>query len=244
MTREFVMTTSWDDGSPLDLRVAELLSKYGLTGTFYVPFETGHPILSPVQVRALAAVFEVGAHTVHHVELPDVPNAIAHSEIRDSKHRLEEVTGRECETFCFPKGRFSKRHLPMLRDAGFRGARTVELLSLKRPVSINGLAMIPTTVQAYSHETFEYVRNSVRRRKLTNTLHFLRICGSETWEHLAVRALMKACEDGGVFHLWGHSWEIEAAGQWATFEGVLALMGRFKARGVCVTNAGVCCYAA
>ena len=31
------ITTSWDDGHPLDLRVAELLAKYGLQGTFYVP---------------------------------------------------------------------------------------------------------------------------------------------------------------------------------------------------------------
>lgn len=243
MTKQFVMTTSWDDGNPLDLRIAELLSKYGLAGTFYVPFETGHPILSPVQVRNLAAVFEVGAHTVHHVELPDVPDSVAEGEIRDSKRQVEGVTGRNCETFCFPKGRFSKRHLPMLRDAGFRGARTVELLSLKRPVSIGGLAVIPTTVQAYPHETFGYLRNSVRRGKLANSLHFLRSCEKGTWESLAVQALTKACEDGGIFHLWGHSWEIEAAGQWATLERVLALMGQFRPLAACVTNAEVCRYA-
>jgi hypothetical protein len=32
--RPFVMTTSWDDGHPLDLQIAQLLSKSGLAGTF------------------------------------------------------------------------------------------------------------------------------------------------------------------------------------------------------------------
>jgi hypothetical protein len=34
---ETYITTSWDDGHPSDLRVAELLIKHGLRGTFYVP---------------------------------------------------------------------------------------------------------------------------------------------------------------------------------------------------------------
>ena len=67
--RQFALTTSWDDGYPLDLRVAELLVKYGLQGTFYIPSETGHPILRDEQVSELAKAFEVGAHTLHHVDL-------------------------------------------------------------------------------------------------------------------------------------------------------------------------------
>jgi hypothetical protein len=34
MKRVAYITTSWDDGHPLDLRVAELLAKYGLKDTF------------------------------------------------------------------------------------------------------------------------------------------------------------------------------------------------------------------
>ena len=34
MGRVAYITTSWDDGHPLDFRVAELLAKYGLPGTF------------------------------------------------------------------------------------------------------------------------------------------------------------------------------------------------------------------
>ena len=34
---KLIVTTSWDDGSRLDLKLAELLEKYGISGTFYVP---------------------------------------------------------------------------------------------------------------------------------------------------------------------------------------------------------------
>ena len=31
-----IVTTSWDDGNKLDLKLAALLDKYGLVGTFYI----------------------------------------------------------------------------------------------------------------------------------------------------------------------------------------------------------------
>lgn len=33
--KQLIITTSWDDGHPLDLKIAELLDKYGINGTFY-----------------------------------------------------------------------------------------------------------------------------------------------------------------------------------------------------------------
>lgn len=41
------ITTSWDDGHPLDLRVAELLSEYHLQGTFYVPIAAEAGTITP-----------------------------------------------------------------------------------------------------------------------------------------------------------------------------------------------------
>ena len=32
-----IVTTSWGDGNPLDIRLAEILASHGLRGTFYVP---------------------------------------------------------------------------------------------------------------------------------------------------------------------------------------------------------------
>jgi peptidoglycan-N-acetylglucosamine deacetylase len=243
MTQELVMTTSWDDGHPLDLRVAEMLRKHGLTGTFYVPFETSHSVLSIKQVRDLARDFEVGAHTVHHVELPTVPDEVAKAEIYECKQRLEEITGIECETFCFPKGRFHRRHLRMIRELEFRGVRTVELLSLGSPVNVTGLAVIPTTVQAHSHGSSCYARNCVRRLQLAKLVDSIRLGGHKRWDLAAMQLLKRACERGGIFHLWGHSWEIEAADEWGALERVLAVMGQIAKRAACLTNSEICRYA-
>jgi peptidoglycan/xylan/chitin deacetylase (PgdA/CDA1 family) len=34
-----VVTTSWDDGHPLDLKLAELLKKYDVPATLYMPMD-------------------------------------------------------------------------------------------------------------------------------------------------------------------------------------------------------------
>ena len=48
------ITTSWDDGHPMDLRVAELLTRSGLPGTFYVPPSNSRPTLSTAEIRGLS----------------------------------------------------------------------------------------------------------------------------------------------------------------------------------------------
>lgn len=243
MTRRLVMTTSWDDGHPLDLRVAELLAKHGLTGTFYVLLETPFPVMTQQQIRELASEFEVGAHTVHHVELSAAPDSVARAEICESKQRLEEITGKRCSTFCFPKGHFYKKHLEMVRESGLQGARTVELLSLEKPLNVGGVVLIPTTIQAHSHDLSAYARNCVRRGRARNLLQLFRAGGQKSWESLANRLLRKACDTGGVFHLWGHSWEIDTFRQWDALDRVLRLMSQIAKSGSCVTNAEICRYA-
>jgi peptidoglycan/xylan/chitin deacetylase (PgdA/CDA1 family) len=235
-----IMTTSWDDGHPLDIRVANLLAKYGLQGTFYVPGENGHALLSDTHIRDLAQHFEVGAHTLHHADLTAVADAVAKSEIAGSRRCIEEITGKACKSFCFPRGRFGRRHVAMARDAGFTAARTVELFSLDAPCQENGLALIPTTVQAYPHTRLAYWKNCAKRFKLNNLQHAIR-CGTiRDWSSVAISMLERASKLGGAFHLWGHSWEIEEAGQWQNLERVFAAMELRKRDGNCVTNFGLC----
>ena len=57
-----IVTTSWDDGHPLDVRLAELLSSYGVPGTFYLPLMYSKiPLLGRPQMRAIRALgMEIG----------------------------------------------------------------------------------------------------------------------------------------------------------------------------------------
>lgn len=213
---EFSVTTSWDDGAPPDLRLADLLLERGIKGTFYIPqfFEGG--AVSPSEIRELSSHFEIGAHTLAHVELTTVDLGRARAEITESKDWIEQVTGRECRMFCFPRGKFRREHLRLVSEAGYKGCRTTELLSL-RPPTRDLIPVMGTSIQVFPHRIPAYLRNAVKRFNLRN-LRRLRPLGSSVsgdWVCLARALLRTVIAEGGVFHPWGHSWEIDAADQWS-----------------------------
>jgi len=126
-----IFTTSWDDGYEADLRVAQLLSKYGCAGTFYVcPVQQhGRPMLTEDDIRTLSRTMEIGGHSLTHRKLSKLSKEDAIREIRGSKEWVEGVTGKACDMFCYPKGDYSDETAEIVREAGFAGARTVDVFS-------------------------------------------------------------------------------------------------------------------
>ncbi|TDH57423.1 hypothetical protein E2C06_35935 [Dankookia rubra] len=234
------LTTSWDDGHPLDLRVAEMLAKYNLQGTFYVPKHAKTRTMNSGQLRALASGFEIGAHTLNHVKLTSLANPHARDEIISSKNWIEYETGTPCRMFCPPSGRFSAVHVKMARDAGFSGLRTVEMASLSYPHPLSGISIMPTSVQAHPHGIAGYFRNAVRRAAFRNFWSYISHGRSGDWTSMACSLLDSAIRNGGTFHLWGHSWELEEQEQWQRLELVLKEMGNYTSRVLCVDNFKVC----
>jgi peptidoglycan/xylan/chitin deacetylase (PgdA/CDA1 family) len=232
------ITTSWDDGHPLDLRLAELLHKYDLPATFYIPLGNKLPLLTASQVRELSTSFEIGAHTVHHCDLLSMPDHVTRMEITDCKGMLEQICGRACTAFCFPKGRFRRHHVTLVREAGYRMARTVELMSLTMPRNQDGVAMMPTTVQAGPAGFSKVARNNLKRLRPMNLFRHVRYSRSD-WVETAEAVLGHVLRHGGVFHFWGHSWEIEQMGQWQNLERVFATLAQCKGSVVFTDNTGL-----
>ncbi len=230
-----VITTSWDDGHPLDLRLAELLSKYGLPGTFYAPLRSQRETMSAAQIRELSGSFEIGGHTVSHVDLNSVPLQTGKDEIAGCKQELEAITGRACESFCFPLGHYRAEHLAEVKRCGFTLARTVELMSFDFPRKAAGIAVVPTTVQAYASGQGAVMRNGLKRLNAGNLLRALR-CRRDDWSMTADRLLDEFWKTGGVFHLWGHSWEIEESGDWQRLESVFSRISEFRSQAVLLNN--------
>lgn len=234
------MTTSWDDGHPLDFRVADLLDAHGLTGTFYIPRANPEQAVMPAHdVKRIAARFEVGAHTLSHLPLITLDEVRAQKEIADSKAWLENLLSRPCPMFCPPRGQFGAAHVQMVRQAGYRGLRTVELLSLAAPRCDAGLWMMPTTLQAYPHRTRAYLRNVLKRRAFNNLLPIPRLARG-TWVDHAQAMIERVAKRGGVFHLWGHSWEIQQANLWGQLEEVFAIMRAHLDTVPCRVNSALC----
>ena len=223
------ITTSWDDGHPLDLRLAELLHKYDLPGTFYIPLDNTLPVLTPSQICELSAEFEVGAHTVHHCDLLTMPDYVSRREITDCKSKLEQICGRPCTAFCFPKGHFRQSHVRRVREAGYRTARTVELMSLEMPRIHDGLAIMATTLQARPAGFATFARNSLKRLRPMNLIRHVRYRHAD-WVASVESVLEHVRTCGGVFHFWGHSWEVHEMDQWQNVERVFAALAQFKGR--------------
>lgn len=235
------MTTSWDDGHPLDLRVADLLARHGLRGTFYVPRMSERGTMTPSQMRELSGAFEIGAHTVGHVVLTGVADDRARAEIVDGKTWLEESTGTGCGLFCPPGGHYAERHLRMIRDAGYLGLRNTELTSLDYPRRHDGLLVMPTTVQAYPHgRGLDFVRNGLKRAAFGNLWRLLVHGRSAEWSVLAQALLRRVLAQGGVFHLWGHSWELTEPAHWERLDAVLRTMSEASRSIPSFTNGQVC----
>jgi hypothetical protein len=222
-----IVTTSWDDAYPADLRLAELLQKHDLRGTFYCPIhgEEGRPTLSSHELRRLrSAGFEIGAHSLSHCVLSAVRPSAAQEEIFGSKRELEDLLGDEVRMFCYPRGHANAHAIRCVREAGYRGARGTQLLSIEATFSP---FLMPTTVQAVPHRPSNYVKNLTRRRAWGSLYRYCsQLRGYRDWVVLGKRLFDDAVKSGGVWHLWGHSWEIEQLGLWPDLEGLFAYVSR------------------
>lgn len=218
-----------------------MLARHGIAGTFYVPQDAPLGTMSPAQLRALATGFEIGAHTLEHERLTRLAPSRSWQEISGSKRWVEDQTGRECRMFCPPGGRFSNAHLGMAQRAGFLGLRSVELVSLAMPREVSGILVMPTTVQACDHGSLDYLKNFAKRAAVQNLWRYVRYGLPGGWQSLARRLLEHILPDGGVFHLWGHSWELAGQGQWQRLEEVLRFMASHQDdTGRTLTNGQVC----
>lgn len=210
------VTTSWDDGHVLDLELAPRLRRHGLQATFYVAPDNRQ--LDPAQrlpadqVARLADDFEIGAHTLTHPWLTSLTPRQAWQEVAGSRATLERVVG-PVRSFCYPGGRFSEVHREMVAAAGFTYARTVERFALSAPPDPLAAA---TTAHAYRHWSdvgrIAWFSRAAPARAARNLL---------AWDDLAIALFDEAHARRGLFHLWGHSWEIEAHRDWDRLERVL-----------------------
>lgn len=234
------VTTSWDDGHPLDLRLAELLVRHGLRGTFYVPKVAKRGTMSAAQLRELSGSFEIGAHTLGHPVLTQTADADAWQEIAGSKRWVEDVTGAPCLMFCPPEGKYGIRHLKMASDAGYLGVRTVELASLRLPNWRYGVLVLPTTIQAYPHRSAVFVRNALKRAAAENLWRYVVRGRSPEWPVAAQAYFREALQRGGAFHLFGHSWELDSPAQWRRLEDVLRMLGEHADEAPSFSNGQLC----
>lgn len=84
-------------------------------------------MMTTEQVRQLHnSGMEIGAHTVNHPILANLDSERAGNEIRESKVRLEAITGSSVSLFAYPNGKpgldYYREHVDMVKKLGFEAA--------------------------------------------------------------------------------------------------------------------------
>ena len=210
--KKIKILTSWDDGGQLDLKLGDMLFKYRIPAVFYIP--SGFTALHPNQIKALAGerkgcsscnqrkkLFDIGALTISHPEdLKRLSKEELEKEIEGSKKQLERIIRRPVTRFAYPSGRYNELSKEVVKNAGFKMARTVRALHTDFPED-----------EFETHPTIHVHPNKEHYK-------------GETWVHWADKLFNKVLEEGGRFELWGHSFEIEKYNMWEFLEDFLAYM--------------------
>lgn len=221
MQREAFVTFSVDDGHTLDLRTADLLQKYGLKATFYIPATNAEREVMPEsQIKDLSLNFEIGAHTLNHVRLAGLPREQVRAELREGKKWVEDLTGKAAGTFCYPGGKFDDSVIAEVEQAGYVGARTCmfNLTSFPKNPFLWGVS-----THACSHRRLVQVRHAILEKNFSGAWNFVTAYRATTdWLDHFLSGLKQVREEGGIAHLYLHSWEIDEFKDWARLETAFA----------------------
>ena len=209
-----ILTTSWDDGHPLDEKLADLLDRHGVAATFYVPGrnQEGLPVLTAKARRQIDENFEVGSHTLDHVPLDGSDADLIRRQVTDGKRALEDQLGHEVSAFCYPGGRNTALSRETVRQAGFRFARTTADFNVKPG---RNPYLMPVSVQFKPRNLGSFLFNFLKWGNWQHRRQIM-LAGVQNKGVLNQADAMfeAASRQDGVFHLWGHSWEIEACDGW------------------------------
>ena len=205
-----IVTTSWDDGTITDLKLAELLEKYGIKGTFYIP-KFIDDSLQKKDIVAIGKRFEIGAHSVDQPDLTRVPLSEAKRQVEESKTYLEDLLGYGVPMFCYPYGRYNEIVKKLVKDAGFMAARTANPGGFDLPK------------HPYEWHITLIASNSSPLMALKNwwRFHLWNPASLLDWENRAKLLFNLALDKGGVYHIYGHSAELEDHAEWDKLERVL-----------------------
>ncbi|TSD57510.1 polysaccharide deacetylase family protein [Aeromicrobium piscarium] len=129
-----IVSLTFDDGNANQQAAVDLLDKYGMKGTFYIPSGyLGAPgYFTMDQVTAIAAKgHEIGGHTVSHPDLTTLSAAEATRQVCYDRVRLSEA-GLSVRSFAYPFAAVNDIAKQAVVDCGYNSARGLGDLDMKR----------------------------------------------------------------------------------------------------------------
>lgn len=189
------VTFSYDDGVTQDIRLVELLNKYGLKCTFNLNsgslgtpgmlvrngMKVAHYKVAPQAVKDVYAGHEVAVHTLTHPWLTRLADEEVIRQVEEDRKALEALAGYPVVGMAYPMGDVDDRVARLIREhTGVRYCRTT----------------IETDSFAAQEDLYQFDPNVYH-------LNWDRM-----WE-LAKRFVELEPEEPQVFYIWGHAYEMD-----------------------------------
>jgi peptidoglycan/xylan/chitin deacetylase (PgdA/CDA1 family) len=115
---------TFDDGDPtVGTNALPLLAEFDIKASAFL-IARAHVPAPPFWSDLVAAGWEIGSHSLSHRALDLLDAHQSRTEIRDSKLRLEDMLHTPIRGFAFPYGRFGRREIDFVAEAGYAYALT------------------------------------------------------------------------------------------------------------------------
>lgn len=232
---KFIFTTSWDDGDPLNLKLVNLLNKYGIQATFYLEGKYLDRPEASAEILEINSTCEIGAHSFSHPKLNQLKLEEVEQEIILGKTKIENLLKKKVEVFAYPYGFYNSSIIEILKKIGFLGARTTEGFVIKRS---EDFFKFGTTLQIYPHpfrkkdakhfQGIKVIAQPLIKNYPIILKSNLSLNSLYNWLNLAKNLFNYAYQEGEIFHLWGHAWEIEKYGMWEDLENFFQYLKKYQ----------------
>ncbi|MES2658950.1 MAG: polysaccharide deacetylase family protein [Verrucomicrobiota bacterium] len=189
--KRIAVMTTWDDGPPEDLRLAEILNRQGYRPTFFMNHNS-KAIGFLDQLIALNV--EIGSHGYNHPFLYRIPPGTVKDECSAMRRFLETKLGHPVVSYAYPNG-YSPAYdvdgdyvLRGVEAAGYWSGRTTNVAQ----------EMVDSIRNPLMWQTDGFFGNSKPLEAV--------------WEKTKTK-------EGAIFYFWGHSWQIgKTDADWTKFE--------------------------
>ncbi|MBQ9939925.1 MAG: polysaccharide deacetylase family protein [Clostridia bacterium] len=203
--KDKALTLSYDDGVIYDEKLIEIMSKYGLKGTFNIcsGLMSGGAKLSEEQAFKLYSESgnEVAVHGRHHLSLAAVSPAVATADVINDRIALEALFGKIITGMAYANGSYDDNVVEILKNCGIQYARTT--ISTEKFDLPDNWLKLPATCHHKNPRLMELARSFAETPQSTNY-----------WGRKPK-----------LFYLWGHSYEFNNDNNWHIIEDFAEYIG-------------------
>jgi peptidoglycan-N-acetylglucosamine deacetylase len=224
-----LFATSWDDGHPLDVKIADMLEEFGFVGTFYASTgPDGRRLIDDEDLARIGRNHELGVHGQTHTIFPELPRSVLADEIQWAVEEMSRF-GTVGSVVAPPRGKVDSATSRFIGRLGF-AVRTAPIVGA---TAVRGNFLEPT-FQLYPHAWKAIIRNCAYGRRIPAATLLLALAREGQSPDRFRGMLLAGARAQRYVHLWGHAAEIEGLELWETLRCLLRTAADLRL--TCVTN--------